>query len=156
MHAVAGDLIGEAAAGLVQGPLAPLVALMVGFLSHAALDVVDHQYVPDWVRWRQDRSRLAADVPFIGLQAGGLALLLGRITDDPDPQRQSARLAGVAGSLLPDAIEIPRSLARPSSWLHGDHLLPWHRPARRPPGPRQPQWLSNAVAVLALTLRLGS
>lgn len=156
VHVVAGDLAGEAAAGLVRGPAAPLVALIMGILSHAALDRVDHQYVPDWTRWRQDPSRLAGDAPFILLQAGGVTLLVGRIAADPNRPRQASRLAGAAGALLPDAIEIPHSLARPSSWLRGEHLLPWHRPAQRPSATRQPRWLSNAVAAWALVLRLGS
>lgn len=151
VHAVAGDLIGAWAARYT-GEWAPVVSALVGFASHPALDAVDHDYTPDWTTWHMNRARLLADAPHLLVQAAGLLALALNAADEPDPDVRTARIAGIVGALLPDLIEVPHSLADPSSWHRGDHILPWHRAGR--PRRDQPWHVTAAISTAAVSLRL--
>jgi hypothetical protein len=119
-HIAIADLCGKAVSSLKK----PLLAFLIGLLSHGVLDVTDNDYTLNISSYEAFKK----DTDYVCLQVSGICYKVYDIFSDQDRNRFNCRLAAVLGSLTPDLIDGFYIYLYPEKWHSGQLLFPFHKP----------------------------
>ena len=124
-HINVGDIMGKAIAKCGKSKITKaVIASILGFFSHAVLDVVDNDYTINATSY----ETLKQDADYLAVQISGIGLKLYDILiNEKDEERKITRLAGVLGAVSPDIIDGVYSYLHPEKWQKGELLFPFHR-----------------------------
>lgn len=121
-HIAVGDICAKALRTFKK----PLIAFLIGMLSHGVLDMVDNDYtinITNYEAFKTDRD-------YIGFQIAGTAIKIYDILQDDNLERKNLRLFTMLGSVTPDIIDGVYALHHRDKWNKGEMLFPFHRPHR--------------------------
>lgn len=108
VHATAGAVIGAAAAN-------PVLAFLLGLLSHAALDIIPHgdENLVTGTERERFRKTIVIGLVDLAIMCGVLAVIL----RPWDALPSLAVLAAVFGGILPDGLQVLHLLLPRNQWL---------------------------------------
>lgn len=125
-HVIVGDMLGTLSAYFDNPVLNNSVcAFGAGFLSHAALDYIENDYVVNWF----NQSEFLEALPFVIFQVVATAILLYIFIYNNkkySSKYTNLRIIAVIGAISPDLIDGIYSVINPAAWYSGQLIFPWH------------------------------